>query len=173
MIITNDEKSLRVFCEEVNPDEVGELIQKLENELTRSNNLGKSGIGLAASQIGIAKHIAIIRLGDINLNLVNAKIEKAYDPALFPQEGCLSFPGKLEDTIRYQEIYIKENLIYPAGFVATGLLAVACQHELDHLNSILFMDHAIKKPPVIKTKVKPNDPCICNSGKKFKKCCGR
>ncbi len=175
MIITNNEDALRVFCEEVKADEIGSLVEKLELELDNANRLGKGGIGLAAPQIGIAKHIAIIRLGDFKLNLVNAKIEKAYDPALFVDEGCLSFPGKVENTMRFQEVFIKDKLVYPEGFIATGLLAVVCQHELDHLNSVLFMDHFIKKPEqfINKIKLRPNDLCSCNSGKKYKKCCGK
>jgi peptide deformylase len=174
MIITNNEAALRVFCHAVQPTEINDLIITLENELDYANRLGKGGIGLAAPQIGIAKHIAIIRLGNgVNLNLVNAKLEKGFDPALFTQEGCLSFPGRVEDTIRFQEVYITNNSVEPNSFIATGLLAVVCQHELDHLNSVLFMDHKVIKTASIikKKKVGPNDPCICGSGKKYKKCC--
>ncbi len=175
MIITNDEAALRVVCEPVTMDEVGSLIETLEKELHYANLLGKNGIGLAAPQIGIAKHIAIIRLPKIHLNLVNAKIIQGYDPATFTDEGCLSFPGRVENTTRFQEIQITNNLVEPHNFVATGFLAVACQHELDHLNSTLFMDRSVPKPvPVVnKVKIGPNQPCICGSGKKYKKCCGR
>jgi peptide deformylase len=176
MIITNDEAALRVFCEPVLPEEVGALVETLEKELEYANRLGKSGIGLAAPQIGLAKNIAIIRLPKLSINLVNAKLEKGFDPALFKEEGCLSFPGRIEDTIRFQEVYVTNNLVEPQNFVASGFVAVVCQHELDHLNSTLFMDRKIPKVvPVIKsaTKVGPNEPCPCNSGKKYKKCCGR
>lgn len=178
MIITNNEEALRVKCEDVLPEEVGALIDKLEAELSYANRLGKGGIGLAAPQIGIAKNIAIIRLGkgsDLSLNLVNCKIEQGFDPTLFKEEGCLSFPGRVENTIRFQEVYITNNLVAPHRFVATGLIAVVCQHELDHLNSTLFMDRMAPKPvPVVnKKKVGPNDPCICGSGKKYKKCCSK
>ena len=178
MIITNNEELLRIPCREVFPEEVGELIAKLESELNYANKLGKNGIGLAAPQIGIAKNIAIVRFGkssDTKINLINSRIEKAYDPATFRQEGCLSFPGRVEDTTRFQEIYVTNNLSYPHSFIATGLTAVVCQHEIDHLNSILFMDHMIKKPePVILAKKPgPNELCSCGSNKKYKKCCGR
>ncbi len=176
MIITNNEEALRVKCEEVTPEEVGSLIATLEGELANANRLGKGGIGLAAPQIGIAKNIAIIRMGNgSSLDLVNAKLEKGFDPITFTQEGCLSFPGRLEDTTRFQEVYVSNNLVTPNRFVATGLLAVVCQHELDHLNSILFMDHKIVKasPVIVKKKPRPNDACPCNSGSKFKKCCGK
>lgn len=176
MIITNNEELLRVKCEEVLPEEVGSLIDTLEKELEHANRLGKSGIGLAAPQIGIAKKIAIVRIEKVKINLVNAKIFQGFDPTLFREEGCLSFPGRVEDTIRYQEVHITDNLVKPYSFVATGLLAVVCQHELDHVNSTLFMDHIAPKPAVVLKKVPkvgPNDQCPCGSGKKYKKCHGK
>lgn len=175
MIITNDEAALRVFCEPVSLEEAGSLIEALERELEHSNRMGRPGIGLAAPQIGIAKNIAIVRLPKIKLNLINAKLQKGFDPAFFEEEGCLSFPGRLENTTRFQEVYIDNNLSEPHSFIASGLLAVVCQHELDHLNSTLFMDRSVPKPvPVVrKVKIGPNEPCICGSGKKYKKCCSR
>ncbi len=172
MIIVNDENALRVKCDDVLPDEVGALIDTLESELAYANKLGKSGIGLAAPQIGIAKNIAIVRLGEVRFDLINCKLDKGYDAKIFRQEGCLSFPGRVEDTTRFQEVYISNNLNYPNSFVATGLVAVVCQHELDHLNSSLFMDHKVHVPN-LNIKTKPNSSCICGSNKKYKKCCGR
>lgn len=182
MIITFNEELLRVKCEEVLPEEVGSLVATLENELNRSCKLGSGGIGLAASQIGIAKDIAIIRMNrgeKYNINLINARIDQGYDAQIFRNEGCLSFPGRVEDTLRYQEIHIKNSMEHPNGFIATGLLAVVCQHEIDHLSGSLFMDKAIPKSKLNASKVGPNDPCICGkinpiTGKifKYKKCCG-
>jgi len=169
MIITNNETALRIKCEDVSENEVGTLIENLENELTNANRLGKGGIGLAAPQIGIAKSIAIVRLGNISINLVNCKIEKGYDKIHFAQEGCLSFPKRLVNTLRYQEVYVTNNLVFPHSFIATGLIAVICQHEIDHLNETLFMD---KEDKIIKLKIGPNDLCFCGSNIKYKRCCG-
>ncbi len=172
MIITNNEEALRIQCQEVFPEEVGSLIELLETELNYANKLGKSGIGLAGPQIGLGKKIAIIRLPKIKLNLVNCSIKNSYDPSVFRDEGCLSFPGRVENTIRFQEAHIINNLVEPYEFVATGLLSVICQHEIDHLNGRLFIDHLAPKPvQAIKTKVGPNDLCSCGSGKKYKRCC--
>jgi peptide deformylase len=165
MIIT-DEKLLRVKCEDVLPNEVGELVDLLEREL----KLAPSGIGLAAPQIGVAKNIAIVRINDkYSINLINCHIKQGFDEAIFEDEGCLSFPGKFVKTMRYNEIYVVENLVEPRSFIAHGLPAVVIQHELNHLNGILLPDLEIKEK--IKTKVRPNDPCDCKSGKKAKKCC--
>lgn len=169
MIITNNEDALRIKCEDVLPEEVGTLVATLEAELDYANRLGNPGIGLAAPQIGIAKKIAIVRLNKLSINLVNCKIDKAFSPALFKDEGCLSFPGRVENTTRFQEIHITDNLVTPYKFIATGLVAVVCQHELDHLNSVLFIDHKISE--IKKKRIGPNDMCSCGSMRKFKKCC--
>lgn len=146
MIIT-DESLLRMECSDVLPNEVGELIDTLERELKRSAELGRPGIGLAAPQIGIAKNIAIVRIPSTgsayNVDLVNCKIDKAFDKKIFKDEGCLSFPNRYEDTMRYQEIKVTNNYVKPYSFIATGLFAVVIQHELDHLSGILLSDNAI------------------------------
>lgn len=171
MIITNNEELLRVKCEEVTPEEIGPLREALESELANSARLGRPGIGLAAPQIGIAKKMAIIRLGtkDLDLDLINCSIAHGYDLALHREEGCLSFPGRLEDVMRYQEVHITGNLIYPTAMILTGLMAVCAQHELDHLNGILLPDKAVVKA----AKVGPNNPCPCGSKMKYKKCHGK
>jgi peptide deformylase len=171
MIITNNESLLRTKCDDVLSEEVESLINYLQIDLDNANRLGKGGVGLAAPQIGIYKKISIIRFDKFKLNLVNCNIEKVYDSYVFKQESCLSFPGRAEDTTRFKEIYVTNNLVYPYSFVVTGLLAVIVQHELDHLNGILFFDKMIKPP--IKVKIGPNDLCVCGKKIKYKKCCGK
>lgn len=146
MIIT-DESKLRLDCSDVTLEEYGPIKDQLERELKRS----AAGIGLAAPQIGIAKRLAIIRLStDFSVDLVNCRIKKGYDKAIFENEGCLSFPNRFENTFRYQEIEVVDNLIWPYSFISTGLMAVACQHELDHLVGKLLSDNAISKKPIKK-----------------------
>lgn len=169
MIIRNNEDALRVRAEWATEEEVGGLIATLEKELYYSEYIGRAGVGLAASQIGHARQVAIVRLGEYKVDLVNCRIEKGYDKQIFRDEGCLSFPGRVEDTMRYQEIYVVNNLVYPHSFIASGLFAVVVQHEIDHMNGILLSDNAI--PKVKKQKVGPNDLCLCGSNRKYKKCC--
>ena len=172
MIIT-DEKALRVDCVDVLPDEIGPLRDQLERELEHSASIGRVGIGLAAPQIGIAKNMAIVRVGGENrVDLVNCKITAGYDKAIFEEEGCLSFPGRYEKTLRYQEILIENNLVEPYKFICVGLIAVVCQHEIDHLVSRLLPDVALPtQKKTNKKKVRPNDKCPCQSGRKYKRCC--
>ena len=143
-----------------------------------SARLGNPGIGLAAPQIGIHKKIAIVRINnELKVDLVNCRIDKKYNLQLFKDEGCLSFPNRREDTMRYQEITIIDNLVAPHNFIATDLFAICIQHELDHLNGILLPDKAIIRT---KFKVGPNETCPCGKINpithkpfKYKKCCGK
>ena len=137
MIIT-DPTLLRVKCTKVLPGEVSFFLDLLEQELKIAN-----GLGLAAPQINYNRSIAIVRVNGYKINLVNAKIKIGYDKSIFSGEGCLSFPGQYVKTLRYKEIVIEENLVEPHSFIATGLLAVVCQHELYHLEGILLPDLAI------------------------------
>ena len=182
MIIVDDENILRKPCEDVTPQEVNDLVKILEAELVLSEKNGRPGIGLAAPQIGMHKNIAIVRLDGLEINLINPKIIKSYDQFVFKDEGCLSFPGKLGDTLRYNEVVIEHD--FGKSFVVTGLAAVVCQHEIDHLNSSLFFDrlNPIKvneKNIKVNKRIKPNDPCPCGKINphtkqlnKYKKCCG-
>jgi peptide deformylase len=145
MIITNI-SLLKPVCELVLPEEVDDLIKKLEEELLNSKDLGFPGVGLACPQIGIPKSLAIVRIGDFKLNLVNAKIIEKYHPFIFDGEGCLSFPNLFIQTNRYREIVVDNNLVKPYKFIITDFAAVVVQHELDHLNQVLLPDLAIPKP---------------------------
>lgn len=144
MIIT-DEALLRVKCESVLPDEVDDLRKKLVKTLEWSAQQGRPGVGLACPQIGIAKAMAIVRVDEQHLDLVNAKITKEYHQFEFDGEGCLSFPGRYERTLRYKEVVVEDNLVWPYRFIVTGFTAVAVQHELDHLKGVLLPDVAIEK----------------------------
>lgn len=175
MIIT-DKNILTKPCEDVHLSEAVELIKILEQELNHSAMMGRPGIGLAAPQCAIHKKAAIVRIPtngpyELNVNLINARIEKSYSSFIFKGEGCLSFGNQVYDTQRYQEIYVVDNLVKPHSFIASGLMAVAIQHELDHLDGITFHQRAVISNVASNLKVRPNEKCPCQSGKKFKYCC--
>ena len=106
-----------------------------------------NGIGLAATQIGIAKQVAVIDISPEKnkpLVIVNPAIQ-ILDPSVTEDydEGCLSIPGFFEKISRpsdikltYQDLNGKKQEIKPEG-----LLTKVVQHELDHLNGRLFVDH--------------------------------
>ena len=106
-----------------------------------------NGIGLAATQIGVAKQVAVIDISPEKnepLIIVNPEIQ-ILDPSKTEDydEGCLSVPGFFEKISRpsdikltYQDLNGKKQEIKPEG-----LLTKVVQHELDHLNGRLFVDH--------------------------------
>lgn len=163
MIVT-DEKFLRQRSSKATYEEGLEILQKLRNQLTET-----PGMGLAAPQIGILKSVALIVVKDKpELSIINPIIIKSYDPIIFYNESCLSFPGRKVNTQRFQYAVVKDDL-HPHGFVCCDDESVCVQHEIDHLNGVLLFDHEHKQ-----TKVGRNDPCpFClKMGKtiKFKKC---
>jgi peptide deformylase len=179
MIITN-EAELRLPCTDASENEVGAIVEQLERELEYSGRMARPGIGLSAIQIGIHKNVAIVRVdNNHSVNLVNCKIQNKYDEFKFLQEGCLSFPNLVGDTIRYNEVHIVDNLVYPHAMILTGIMAVVAEHEIDHWNNRLLPDFILKEEKII-AKARPNDICPCgivdpSTGKvkKYKKCHGK
>lgn len=121
---------------------VGEEDRSLLEEMVKTMYLSH-GIGLAAPQIGINKKLMVVDIGDKNiLRLINPIIIKAAGKEEM-EEGCLSVPNIYVNIKRAKSVKIKalnENgrLV---NFEATGLLARAILHEIDHLNGRLIIDH--------------------------------
>ena len=117
------------------------------------------GIGLAAVQIGILKRVIVIDLSKENekkepLFIVNPKIISKSKELISYEEGCLSIPNQFAEVKRPNTCKI--NFLDYEGkekeINADGLLATCIQHEIDHLNGILFIDHLskLKKDLIIK-----------------------
>ena len=101
------------------------------------------GIGLAAPQVGISKRIIVVEVDDDKLALVNPVIvEAAGEEADI--EGCLSWPGHYGEVVRNTHITVvaRTALGEEVKIQADGLLARCLQHEIDHLNGVLFCDIA-------------------------------
>lgn len=104
-----------------------------------------NGIGLAAPQVGISKQITVIDVAEENcpkLVLINPKIiQKA--GKISSEEGCLSIPEFRESIPRAKIVKVKAQDLNGQYFEieADGLLSRCLQHEIDHLNGILFVDH--------------------------------
>ena len=110
----------------------------------------ENGIGLAAPQVGLLKRLIVIDLKEDNksnpLTLINPEILYKSDEKFINQEGCLSIPGYYADIERSQKIeyqYYDENGI-KIKTTAEGLLSICIQHEIDHLDGILFIDYLSK-----------------------------
>lgn len=104
------------------------------------------GLGLAANQVGKLSNLFVLdweALGQVKgwQAFVNPRILKAENERTV-EEGCLSFPGIREDVKRFEKVWIKAQDLdrKPFESEAEGLLAQAFQHEIDHLNGVLFID---------------------------------
>ena len=105
------------------------------------------GIGLAAPQVGINKQLLVIdlELKDENkppLVMINPEVKSAGGDLITSEEGCLSVPEVFLDVIRPDkvEVVYRDEEGRPQRIVADGLLARVIQHEMDHLNGVLFVD---------------------------------
>ena len=130
------------------------------------------GYGLAACQIGILKKIAFVKYNGKDYRLLNTRIIEKSGETIMYGEGCLSIPGKTANTIRYRQITVEDSVL---GSIALdestdGLLTMIFQHEVDHFEGITILDRQ-QKPIVKEAKISRNAPCLCGSGKKYKKCC--
>ena len=102
----------------------------------------EKGIGLAAPQVNVSKRVVVIKTKDQELVLINPQITYQSEEKILFTEGCLSVPGKELPIIRHQKVtvdYLDRNNI-KRSLEAKGLLAVVCQHEIDHINGILMTD---------------------------------
>lgn len=183
----------------VSPEEAYELINKLEYELSHSSI---PGVGLASPQIGINKAVAIVRVRNSNgtyhrINLINPKLVEGHNLITY-NEGCLSFPDKSVNTIRYAEITIEtmddyemlsaiwhaeryntrldinnmliKNTYRQVGFVSTN------DEEVERLICVAVQHEMAHLINLTFLDFRPqdfgrNEICICGSGKKNKRCC--
>ncbi len=129
-------------------EKVDSSIRKLLDDLLETM-YDKNGVGFASPQVGIQKRVLVVDLGERDgiqykpLLMANPEIQWASPITQVTKEGCLSVPNYYVDIVRSLEIkvtYIDENNQHQV-LNPKGLLADCIQHEIDHLNGILFIDH--------------------------------
>ena len=103
------------------------------------------GIGLSAIQVGVLKRVIVIDITEElkkPLILINPVITPSNSKFLEFKEGCLSFPGIYESVKRNEEIAVDYNSVEgkKLSMKATGLLSICIQHEVDHLEGVVFLD---------------------------------
>ena len=135
---------------------VDEKIRDLARDMLRSMYSAK-GIGLAGPQVGVQKRILVIDLDIENptnppLVLINPEIIGTSASIETYEEGCLSIPGVYLDVIRPSEVKISysDDMGRPKKMNADGLMARCIQHEIDHLNGVLFVDRVTSEESLIK-----------------------
>lgn len=143
-ILHYPDKRLRDKAERI--EEVTPAIHQLIDDMAETM-YAAPGVGLAATQIGEKVALFIIDIADENEPselrvFINPEII-AREGEITWQEGCLSFPSIQEDVDRAENVTVRaldrQGKVFELE--ADGLLAVAIQHELDHLNGVLMIDH--------------------------------
>ena len=121
-----------------------EELQRLVRDMAETM-YAAPGVGLAATQIDVHRQIIVIDVSETHDRLqvlVNPVIDEGFGESAL-EEGCLSVPGIYDQVPRFDRIRgrAQDATGKSYGFEAEGLLSVCIQHEMDHLNGVLFIDH--------------------------------
>jgi peptide deformylase len=143
-------------------DQVDDSIRQLMDDMLETM-YAAPGIGLAANQIGVLKRVLVLdvaREGEPPkpMGMANPEIVWQSDEMSTYNEGCLSLPEHYADITRPAEVKVRylDRNGKSQELKADGLLATCVQHEIDHLNGVLFVDHlsALKRNMILKKLVK-------------------
>jgi peptide deformylase len=159
-IITLPDKRLRLVSDAVKRIDAG--VRKLVEDMFETM-YAAPGIGLAGIQIGVAKRVVVMDLSKREedhkpLVFINPEITWASEETATYEEGCLSIPEYYEEVERPERVKVKYLDLDGAAheIEAKGLFATCIQHEIDHTNGILFIDHIsrLKRDRVTKKFIK-------------------
>lgn len=159
-IIIEPDPVLRKKCDPL--EKVDDQTRKLMKDMLETM-YNAPGIGLAAIQVGILKRLVVIDISKDQekkepLFLINPEIIHTSNKTSIYEEGCLSLPGQFAEIERPAECVLKyvDYQGIQKEMKAEGLLATCIQHEVDHLDGILFIDYLskLKKDMIIKKLVK-------------------
>jgi len=155
-ILTEPNQILRK--KSLNVEKVDKDLQNLMDDMLETM-YAAPGIGLAAIQIGIPKRVIVLDLASKDepknpMHFINPEIIEKSNNNLTYEEGCLSVPGQFAEIDRPDKCHLKYLDYYgqPKEIKAEGMLATCIQHEIDHLEGILFIDYLskLKKSMIIK-----------------------
>ncbi|ATW26542.1 peptide deformylase [Candidatus Formimonas warabiya] len=139
-IIKIGDPILREICQPIK--KITPQVLKLLDDLADTLYAGPNRAGLAAPQVGIAKRLAVLDCGDGLTELINPQIIKKSGEQT-GQEACLSMPGLVGEVKRADYVMVKtlDRSGKERTLEAKGFLAVCLQHEIEHLDGVLFIDH--------------------------------
>ena len=166
-LVKYGENSLRQKSKEISKisKKIKTLAENMIDTMYKNN-----GVGLAAPQVGENIRMFVIDVSEANepynpIVFINPKIIKK-EGATHEKEGCLSFPNAFVDVRRYSYVKVKALNLSGKPFIMEGkdgsLLARAIQHENDHLDGILFIDHSRNLFETIEELKKNNLPPVQN-----------
>lgn len=118
--------------------EIRQLVEDLFDTMRADD-----GVGLAANQVGIARRAAVVEVSDEPSVVLIDPVIVEQDGKIRGEEGCLSIPDIFGDVDRAQRVVVETTTLdgERSRVEATDLRARAIQHEIDHLNGVLFIDH--------------------------------
>lgn len=150
-VITVPHPTLRKRARKVT--DFGPKLQTLIDDMVDTMR-DEPGVGLAAPQVDVSLRVIVVEFGDEEdetvpprlYTVVNPEITRTSRETVIGTEGCLSIPGFVGDVERYEAITVKgfTRRGQPMKLKAKGWLARIFQHEIDHLNGVLFTDRAIE-----------------------------
>lgn len=125
--------------------EVNDTVRTLLDDMAETM-YDANGVGLAAPQIGISRRIIVVDVGEGLIELINPVLLKGRGKQI-GEEGCLSVPDFFANVERYKTIFVEglDRDGHRVQLKAKDFSAVALQHEMDHLDGILFIDKAKKE----------------------------
>ena len=159
-ILTPPHPALRAKTRRVTPEDrpaVQALLPRLFATMYEA-----PGIGLAAPQVGVPLRVAVVDLqkdeGPAPMVLVNPEVTRVSEEWAVRDEGCLSLPGHYADVSRPARVHVRYEDEHGVrhDVEAEGLLAACLQHEIDHLDGVLFVDHlsALKRNMILRKLAK-------------------
>jgi peptide deformylase len=121
--------------------EVDDEVRQFIDDLFETMDAAK-GVGLAANQVGVTRRVAVIDADGHRFAMVNPVVRSATGLSR-AEEGCLSIPELYAEVTRPERIVLEalDRSGQPFTLEADGLVARAVQHEIDHLDGVLFIDH--------------------------------
>ena len=151
-----------ILRETANPvTEITDGIRQLLDDMA-ATMYNAPGIGLAAPQVNIGQRIIVMDCGKGDapelFKMINPEIIRESDARATLEEGCLSIPDQTADVERPAEVEVRylDDTGEMQSLFANGLLAACVQHEIDHLNGVLFIDHIsrLKRDMILRRAMK-------------------
>jgi len=138
---------------------IDKSVKKLIADMRETLHAEPGRVGLAAPQVGISLRVTVICLpgeGEKDIILVNPEVVRRKGERLI-SEGCLSIPGYVGDVLRAESVTVKglDLTGKPVRIKAVELLSQALEHEIDHLNGMLYIDR-MENPDTLR-KIEPAD----------------
>lgn len=154
-VLHTPDKELRVISTPVALDratseDIKALIEDLKVTMKKEN-----GIGIAAPQVGIHERVIIVDMKGKPTAFINPELSDKSFKLVDSEEGCLSVPGKWGTVKRHRSVQVKalDANGHEVAFKAVGLEAIIFQHEIDHLDGVLFIDRAEELRSIGETRI--------------------